>query len=136
MTMDSRENLDARIDAIESAYEYFLAYAAQGRVTDRETKTGQSSVRDHLEKMEQALDGLGRVARACADAQAAELATRCEAFFAAIDDDSAKAQGAIRLVAAQADVSSQLIDNLNASIHVRALLTDLFVVDEALKSRK
>jgi len=26
-----------------------------------------------------------------------------------------------------------LIDNLNASIHVRALLTDLFLLDEALK---
>jgi hypothetical protein len=27
-----------------------------------------------------------------------------------------------------------LIDNLNASIHFRALLTDLFLVDEALKT--
>jgi hypothetical protein len=26
-----------------------------------------------------------------------------------------------------------LIDNVNASIHLRALLTDLFVVDEALR---
>jgi hypothetical protein len=26
-----------------------------------------------------------------------------------------------------------LIDNLNASIHLRALLTDLFLVDEILK---
>jgi hypothetical protein len=31
-------------------------------------------------------------------------------------------------------VSSQLVDNLNASIHVRALLTDLFLIDEAVKS--
>jgi hypothetical protein len=43
------------------------------------------------------------------------------------------ALGALRLVLARADISSQLIDNLNASIHLRALLTDLFVVDEALK---
>ncbi len=26
-----------------------------------------------------------------------------------------------------------MIDNLNASIHVRALLTDLFLIDEILK---
>jgi hypothetical protein len=31
-------------------------------------------------------------------------------------------------------MSSQLVDNLNASIHIRALLTDVFLIDEALKS--
>ena len=36
----------------------------------------------------------------------------------------------MRLVSAQKWVSSQLIDNLNASIHFRALLTDLFLIDE------
>jgi len=35
-------------------------------------------------------------------------------------------------VAAQSSVSSQLIDNLNANIHFRALLTDLFLVDELI----
>jgi hypothetical protein len=28
-----------------------------------------------------------------------------------------------------------MIDNVNASIHVRALLTDVFIVDEILKSK-
>ena len=37
-----------------------------------------------------------------------------------------------RLVLAQPAISSQLIDNLNASIHLRALLTDLFLVTEIL----
>jgi hypothetical protein len=36
-------------------------------------------------------------------------------------------------VLAQPSISSQLIDNLNASIHLRALLTDLFLLDESLK---
>ena len=30
-------------------------------------------------------------------------------------------------------IGSLLIDNLNASIHLRALLTDLFLVDQARK---
>jgi hypothetical protein len=30
-------------------------------------------------------------------------------------------------------LSSQLIDNLNAWMHLRALLTDLFVIDELLR---
>ena len=37
-----------------------------------------------------------------------------------------------QLVMAQTAVSSQMIDNLNASIHLRALLTDLFLIDEIL----
>ena len=37
---------------------------------------------------------------------------------------------------AQPSISSQLIDNLNASIHVRALLIDLFLIDEILKGQK
>jgi hypothetical protein len=31
-------------------------------------------------------------------------------------------------------ISSALIDNLNASIHLRALLTDLFLIDSAQKA--
>ena len=33
----------------------------------------------------------------------------------------------------QESVTSQLVDNLNASVHVRTALTDLFVLDEVLK---
>jgi hypothetical protein len=33
-------------------------------------------------------------------------------------------------------ISSPLVDNLNASIHLRALLTDIFLIDEALKRGK
>jgi len=40
---------------------------------------------------------------------------------------------AVRLVLAQPSIGSQLVDNLNASSHVRAVLTDLFLLDEALK---
>ena len=47
--------------------------------------------------------------------------------------DAIKAGAAIRLVLAQPTISSQIVDNLNASIHLRALLTDLFLLDEALK---
>jgi len=39
-------------------------------------------------------------------------------------------------VLGQPGISSQMIDNINASIHVRALLTDVFVVDEILKSAR
>ena len=43
---------------------------------------------------------------------------------------------AVQLVIAQPSISSQLVDNLNASIHVRALLTDLFLIDEILEANE
>ena len=58
-----------------------------------------------------------------------------QAFVAVIDRDSADSLAAIELVLAQPSISSQLIDNLNASIHLRALLTDLFLVGEILRTR-
>jgi hypothetical protein len=40
------------------------------------------------------------------------------------------AQGAIGLVLDCPVIGSLLVDNLNASIHLRALLTDLFLIDQ------
>jgi len=132
---DPRSQLDERIDAIESGYEFCLAYAAQGRQSDREPGSGPGELRDRLAGMAQALDGLGPVVRRCAaDLDAAWLDTGA-AFFQALEDDTAKAAGALRLVMAQSAISSQLIDNLNASIHLRALLTDLFLADEAFRDQ-
>jgi hypothetical protein len=134
-TADPRADLEQRIDAIESGYEFMLAYAAQGRETDKGAAAGRN-VREFLERMSTALDGLGAVVTACAAQVDARLATTGAAFFAAVDTDARVARSAVRLVLARADISSQLVDNLNASIHLRALLTDLFVVDEALKRRQ
>ena len=133
--MDPRTDLDHRIEAIESGYEFLLAYAAQGRETDRGAAPGRS-VREHLERMETALEGLGAVVLECARAVDPKLASVCSAFLAAVDADAKIAHAALRLVVSRAAISSQLIDNLNASIHLRALLTDLFVVDEALKGER
>ena len=44
--------------------------------------------------------------------------------------DEEASQAAVDLVLGRTAISSQLVDNLNASIHLRALLTDLFLVDE------
>lgn len=132
---DTRADLAQRIEAIESGYEFMLAYAAQGRETDKGAAAGRN-VREYLERMVTALEGLGRAVTACAEQIDRELASAGSAFLAAVDADARVAQAALRLVLARADISSQLIDNLNASIHLRALLTDLFVVDEALKPAK
>ena len=63
-------------------------------------------------------------------------AERYLAFLAVLERDARDSLAAIQLVLAQATISSQLIDNLNASIHLRALLTDLFLIDEILKPQQ
>jgi hypothetical protein len=52
-----------------------------------------------------------------------------------VETDAAATLAAIRLVSARSGISSQIIDNLNANIHLRALLTDLFLVDDLIEPR-
>ena len=65
-----------------------------------------------------------------AGAQVRDYLSRYEAALAVLRRDAEASRAFVRLVAAQPAVSSQLIDNLNASIHLRALLTDVFVLGE------
>ena len=39
----------------------------------------------------------------------------------------------MQLVLAQGGITSQMVDNLNGMIHLRALLTDVFLIDEMLR---
>ena len=132
MGKDQKSDLGQRIDAIESGYEFMLAYAAQGRKTDKGGGQGQE-VRRFLGDMDTALQGLGAVCTAAAKARHADAWTSCQDFLEAVEDDARKARGVINLVMSCPDISSQLVDNMNTNVHLRALLTDLFVIDEALK---
>jgi hypothetical protein len=124
----------ARIDAIEEAYEYFLAYAAQGLSTDQGAKSG-APLRDFLRKMESALDGLGDRFHELATSESLEPRKAWEDMIRVVGQDANDALAAIRLVSSRRGVSSQLIDNLNANIHLRALLTDLFLADDLIDGR-
>jgi hypothetical protein len=122
-------DLARRIEVIEAGYEYLLAYAAQGRQDD----TG-SEVRARLTAMRDALQAMGSLVAQRAGESSAAASMEAAAFLAAVDTDARTAQGAISFVLSRPAISSLLIDNLNASIHVRALLTDLFLIDQALKT--
>ena len=128
--MNNSELLDSRIDTIESAYEFMLAYAAQGRDTDNGPQGGE--IRQKLNEMHQALTGLADVCAEKASERYPDSFQEFAAFLSAVRRDAEVSRSAVSLVLAQSAISSQLIDNLNASIHLRALLTDLFVIDEAI----
>jgi hypothetical protein len=120
-------NFEARCNAIEECYEFMLAYAGQGLANDAGSQAG-AQIREYLRGAAVALTGL-------AEAITAEGMPNAP-FVAVVDRDAGDSLAAIDLVLAQPAISSQLIDNLNASIHLRALLTDLFLVDEVLKLRR
>jgi uncharacterized protein YutE (UPF0331/DUF86 family) len=127
-----RAEISNRCEAVEECYEFMLAYAAQGLLTDEGSKSG-GQVREFLHRAVKALTGLAETCAMAVKDEGLEPADKYLAFFAVLDRDSRDSLAAIELVLAQDAISSQLIDNLNASIHLRALLTDLFLVDEILK---
>jgi hypothetical protein len=122
---DAPKTLAEAIDAVEETYEYMLAYAAQGRAHG---EGGDDDIRGYLARADA---GLAIIAAmpvpngAAGDHQAA--------FVDLVREDAARARKAVRFVLAQRAIGSQIVDNLNASIHLRTLLTDLFLLDEALK---
>ena len=119
--------MSERLEVIEAGYEFSLAYAAQGRGDD-----AGAQIRQTLEQMHAALEGLASMLEAAVMREGARHAASTRQFLDAVKRDAAVAQGAIGLVLDQPAISSMLIDNLNASIHLRALLTDLFLIDQAL----
>jgi hypothetical protein len=123
-----------RCDAIEECYEFMLAYAGQGLPSDEGSQAG-SQVREFLQRAVKALTGLAdSCAKAVAEAGLGP-AGKYQAFITVLQRDVQDSLAALDLVLAQPAISSQLIDNLNASIHLRALLTGLFLIDEILKAQ-
>jgi hypothetical protein len=132
--LGGRAELSGRIHTIEEAYEFMLAYAAQGLSGDAATRS-DGQVRDFLTRMAAALGAIGGLVPAIVTEGALPAPGKYAAFQDVLARDAQASLAAIELVLAQPSISSQLVDNLNASIHVRALLTDLFLLDEVLKSQ-
>jgi hypothetical protein len=129
------DNVSDRCDAIEACYEFLLAYAGQG-LSGKENSKSSGEVREYLSRAVEALSGLAGAYSASVKKQNLQPAERYNAFLTVLDRDAQDSIASIQLVLAQPTISSQLIDNLNASIHLRALLTDLFLIDEILKPQE
>lgn len=125
----NRAEFSARCDAVEEAYEFMLAYAAQGLAGEEGSQSG-GQIRPFLQKCDAALAGLPDVLGRCATPSAAY-----EAFVGVVEADVRRARAAVQLVLAQPSIGSQLVDNLNASLHLRTVLTDLFLLDDVLTVR-
>ena len=110
-----------------------LAYAAKGLPS--EEKSQGSQIREFLGR---AVSAIHELPSSCAFAikeEGLEPAEKYRAFLAVLERDAQDSLAAIEMILAQPSISSQLIDSLNASIHLRALLTDLFLIGDVLRSR-
>ncbi|HEY8495789.1 MAG TPA: hypothetical protein VIK98_01975 [Limnochordales bacterium] len=123
--------LREHVQAVEEAYEFMLAYAAQGLRSHRESPVGMQ-LRAHLERSILACRRLPDALKEAVEELSLEPAAAYEGFVRVLKADAERARAVLELVLAQPDIGSQLIDNLNAVIHVRSLLTDVFVIDEVL----
>ena len=132
--MTAADELKARIDTIEESYEFFLAYAAQGVAGDQASKSS-GQVREFLQRTEAALPELADLFTRMVKERELADPERHETFIEVLRRDANDALAAIQLVLAQSAITSQMVDNLNALIHLRALLTDVFLIDEILTPR-
>jgi hypothetical protein len=118
-----------RCHVVEECYEFMLAYAAQGVVSEDGKRSG-TQIRESLQRAVNALSGLAGDCVTAVTADAPDAAEKYLAFLAVLDRDARDAISAIELVLVQPTISSQLVDNLNASMHLRAVLTDLFLLSD------
>jgi hypothetical protein len=116
------KNLEKDIEVVESGYEFLLAYAAQGRPPHDEADYPPPHARPTLQKMLASMESV----------QAALVETQHE-YELVVAEDIRKASATIRFVLEQPKIGSELVDNLNASIHLRAVLTDFFLYSEMFK---
>lgn len=128
--MTQSNDVIACIETIEAGYEFMLAYAAQGRAG--EGGPGPS-IRKALTEMRNAMTALPGALQVKAQSLPEGRGAEFSKFGGVLGADLKAAVAALDLVLSMPTISSQLVDNLNASVHVRATLTDLFLIDEAIK---
>ncbi len=128
MTANIAQAADMRtsFDQIEEAYEFMLAYAAQGRKREVEEGGGESQIRQYVKRFHAALTDLDV---ALADGFGPEEGS---AFADRFRDDISVVRSVLALLMSRQSITSDMIDNTNSLIALRALLTDLFFADQAL----
>jgi hypothetical protein len=127
-------DISDRCNTIEESYEFMLAYAAQGLPSDQGSQSG-GQIREYLGRAVTAISGLAESCAAAVQQKFLAPAETYQPFFRVLARDADNSLAAIRLVLAQPSIGSQLIDNLNASTHLRALLTDLFLLSDIVKAQ-
>lgn len=132
MSQSATDTLKTCVDVVEETYEFCLAYAAKG-VTAEMARTMDTQAREQLQKMDRMLPQLADAFLGVVEQKEDAIQGHYAAFIDVLRRDADTGRAAVQLVLAQGGITSQMVDNLNGMIHLRALLTDVFLIDEMLR---
>ena len=126
--MTDKIKIRENIELVEEAYEYMLAYAAQGRADEGAGPDG-AHIRTFLVQLNEATDNILAVMD---DIHA--ISPNSSAFIETLKFDAATVKSVMSIMLGKNNVSSEMIDNANGLISVRSYLTALFFIDKAVLS--
>ena len=124
--MSNVTEIRKNIEKIEEAYEYMLAYAAQGRADEGAGPDG-AQIRDFLRQFEEALKEIDKHLSAVADTNPAS-----NSFLEFFKTEGNVMASILEVLLARDNISSEVVDNTNGLISVRAYLTSLFFLDKSV----
>ena len=124
--MTSHKDIREEIEKVEEAYEYMLAYAAQGRADEGEGAEGveiRIFIKQFLSSIEVLAGSLESLSKS-----SVELKTYIDSF----KGESDIMASVLKIILANDNISSEVIDNANGLISVRSYLTSLFFIDKSI----
>jgi len=120
------DDMRAEIERIEEAYEYMLAYAAQGRSDEGGGPDG-AQIRTFLAQFDAAAAAIADMLDSLSGAGG-----EASGVLQAVQADSAIVRSVLRTMLARGRITSEVVDNANGLIAVRSYLTGLFFLDKVV----
>ncbi len=120
----------AAFDEIEEAYEFLLAYAAQGRNVERADGGGLSRIRRFLQRFRAATEDLENLLDTLPDDEVGKD------FRNRWLSDARAVQSVTDMLLAQTSITSEMIDNTNGLIVMRSFLTGIFFADQVMLPKR
>lgn len=115
------------IEIVEEAYEFMLAYAAQGRTEEGAGADG-AHIRTFLERFAEAAGAI----RSQTEVLIAGGAPDGGALLDSFQRDSDIVLSVLHLLLGRDSISSEMVDNTNGLIVMRSYLTTLFFIDKSI----
>lgn len=115
------------IEIVEEAYEFMLAYAAQGRTEEGAGPDG-AHIRTFLQRFAEAAGAM----RSQTEALMAGGKSDGGALLDSFQRDSNTVLSVLHLLLGRDNISSEMVDNTNGLIVMRSYLTTLFFIDKSI----
>ncbi len=115
------------IEIVEEAYEFMLAYAAQGRMEEGAGPDG-AHIRNFLQRFAEAAGGMRSQTKGLMAGGKSDGGALLDSF----QRDTDIVLSILHLLLGRDNISSEMVDNTNGLIVMRSYLTTLFFIDKAI----